>query len=291
MKNQLFIAMLLPILFLMACSSNKSENSSADVYSEAADSVSITGLHGDSIKLVKTANLDFKVKDVYNASLAITASARNLGGRITHHNIVSEVQENKELTISADSLLLITAYQTKGDIIAKIPTNQLDEFMAEVYGLSSFIITSNLDVDDRSLQYLEDDLKQKSRAKFLADVDLKKTDIKGTEQLINQHDDLIDKNIANRQIIADTRYSTVQLTLSQNPSINKEKSVNVNLSSYQIPTSKRMADAFLAGWEYFMDLFIALMHLWMFIVLGLAIWLISRVYKRKNVPNLEAKLA
>ena len=290
MKKQPFIAMLLPILFLMACSSNKSENSSADVYSEAADSVSVTGLHGDSIKLVKTANLDFKVKDVYNASLAITASARNLGGMITHHNIVTEVQENKELTISADSLLLITAYQTKGDIIAKIPTNQLDEFMSEVYGLSSFIITSNLDVDDRSLQYLESDLKQKSRSKILSDVDLKKTDIKGTEQLINQHDDLINKNIANRQIIADTRYSTVQLTLTQNPSIKKEKSVNDHLSAYQIPTGKRMIDAFLAGWEYFMDLFIALVHLWMFIVLGLAIWLIYRAYKCNKIVNTEARV-
>ncbi|MDB5013001.1 MAG: hypothetical protein JWQ25_1203 [Daejeonella sp.] len=290
MKKQPFIAIVLPILFLMACSSNKSENASSDVYSESADSVSVTGLHGDSIKLVKTANLDFKVKDVYDASLTITASARNLGGMITHHNIVTEVQQNKELSISADSLLLITAYQTKGDIIAKIPTNQLDEFMAEVYGLSSFINTSNLDVDDRSLQYLESDLKQKSRAKILADVNLKDTDIKGTEQLINQHDDLINKNIANRQIIADTRYSTVQLTLSQNPSIKKEKAVNDNLSSYQIPTNKRIVDAFLAGWEYFMDLIIALMHLWMFIVLGLAIWLIFRMYKRKKGSTLEAKL-
>lgn len=290
MKKQPFIAILLPIIFLTACSSNKSENDSADVYSESADSVSVTGLHKDSIKLVKTANMDFKVKNVYNASLAITASARNLGGMITHHNIVTEVQQNKELRISDDSLLLITAYQTKGDIVAKIPTNQLDEFMEEVYSLSSFINTSNLDVDDRSLQYLESDLKQKSRAKILADVDLKQTDIKGTEQLISQHDDLINKNIANRQIIADTRYSTVQLTLSQNPLINKEKSVNNNLSSYQIPTSKRTIDAFFAGWAYFMDIIIALMHLWMFIVLGLASWLIYRLYKRKRITNLEAKL-
>jgi len=53
------------------------------------------------------------------------------------------------------------------------------------------------------------DLKQKSRTKILAEVGLKKTDIEGTEQLINQHDELINKNIANKQINADTRFSTV----------------------------------------------------------------------------------
>ena len=290
MKKQLFVAMLLPILFVAACSSNKSEMSRADAYDESADSVSITGLTGDSIKLVKTANMDFKVKDVYAASISITAAAGNLGGMITHHNIVTEVQQNKELGISTDSILLITAYQTKGDIVAKIPTHQFDEFMEEVYGLSSIIHSSNLDVDDKSLQYLESDLKQKSRAKILGDVALKKTDIKGTEQLISQHDDLVNKNIANKQINGDTRFSTVQLTLSQNPLINKEKMINTNLASYQIPTAKRFTDAFLSGWVYFMDMVIALMHLWMFIVAGIASWLTYRLYKRKKSESLQSKL-
>jgi len=145
-------------------------------------------------------------------------------------------------------------------------------------------------VDDKSLQYMESDLKQKSRAKILGDVALTKTDIKGIEQLISQHDDLINKNIANKQINADTRFSTVQLSLSQNPLINKEKMINNNLECYQIPTAKRFNDAFLSGWVYFMDMIIALMHLWMFIVAAFVIWLTYRLYKRKKLENLQSRL-
>ena len=289
MKRIIFMATLLPVLWLAACSRNKSDMSSADVYSEAADSVSVTGLQGDSIKLVKTASVDFKVKDVYKASTTITATARLLGGMITHHNILTEVQQNKELKISADSLLRITSYMATGEIVAKVPTEELDEFMAAVYDLSTFINTSNLEVDDQSLQYLEGDLKQKSREKILSAVVLKPSDTKSTEQLISQHDNLIDKNIANRQISANTKFSSVQLKLYQDPLIMKEKTVNNDLSNYKMPISSELKDAFLSGWNYFMSLIVVLTHLWMFILLGLAFWLIFRYYKQKKAFNLLPK--
>ena len=248
------MATLLPVFWLAACSSNKSEQGNADAYSDSADTVSVTGLQGDSIKLVKTASVDFKVKDVYKASTTITTTAQLLGGMITHHNILTEVQQNKELKISADSVLRITSYVATGDIIAKIPTEELDEFMAAVYDLSTFINTSNLDVDDQSLQYLEGDLKQKSREKILSVVVLKPSDTKSTEQLISQHDNLIDKKIANRQINANTKFSTVQLKLYQDPLIMKEKTVNNDLSNYKMPINSELKDAFFSGWNYFMNL-------------------------------------
>ena len=66
--------------------------------------------------------------------------------------------------------------------------------------------------------------------------------------------------------------------------------INNNLASYQIPTAKRFNDAFLSGWAYFMDMIIALMHLWMFIVAAVASWLAYRLYKRKKAESLQSKL-
>jgi hypothetical protein len=105
MKRLLFF----PALFLTICGchNNAGEN---DIVKALSDTTSISGLSGDSVKLAKTASIDFKVKDVEKAGWGVSALAQQLGGKIFHQQLETIEGERKELKMSDDSLLVITAY-------------------------------------------------------------------------------------------------------------------------------------------------------------------------------------
>ena len=96
-------------LTFAACSSNKSEESDLS----SADSVDIIpGLVADSpeskAKLVKTADLELKVKDVYKSSSNIQQSVKKLGGLVMHTDIKTSEMNSKSIPVSDDSLQVVS---------------------------------------------------------------------------------------------------------------------------------------------------------------------------------------
>ena len=293
MKTRNFSSGILIALIFAACSSNKS-----DSYSEGADSTSAfegetaTDLPGTEAKLVKTANLDFKVKDVYRTSRNISSEVRHLGGMISNHNIETRLLESKEIPLSNDSLQVISSYNIEAVMTVRVPSNRLEEFVQFVASDASFLGNIKLNVDDRSLDYLATSLKQKSRQKIISkqlDNDTLKTDDALT--LAEQNDQIIDRKVNNLRTDASVKYSTIDLSFNQNTLIKKETIANNNISSYDAPVYKRFLDALSDGLMYFINIFIGLTHLWAFILLGLAIWTGYRYYvkKRRIKPATETQ--
>src|SRR5687768_1842489 len=92
-------------LFLLSCQNYRDRNEQPTALS---DSTSITGLTGDSIKLVKTGNLIVKVKDIQESARAVSGLAQKLGGMIFSQNLEYEETGSKELWNSTDSITVIT---------------------------------------------------------------------------------------------------------------------------------------------------------------------------------------
>lgn len=268
------------IFFFAACSSNNHE--SAEVYSNADSSMSVSGITGDSIKLVKTAGMSIEVKNVYESSRAISEKARVLGGIVTHHNIETVQDKEKNLQISDDSLLVISAYSTHADIIVKVPAYNLERFMNEIASVATFTLNSRLDIDDKSLDYLASSMKQKTRQELLTEGRKKAVKTADATALIEKEDGRIDQEINKRRIDADVQYSAVSLNLVQPPFVQKEVIANSDLSVHNLPISQRVSNAFYSGWHLFISFFVALVHLWVFILLGLVFWMGFRFYKAKH---------
>ncbi|KAA8479735.1 uncharacterized protein DUF4349 [Arcticibacter tournemirensis] len=266
--------------FFAACSSNKHE--SAEMYPSADSSMSVSGMRGDSIKLVKTAGMTIKVKNIYESSRTISEKARVLGGIVTHHNIETFQDKEKNLQISADSVLVISAYSTHADITVKVPTDNLEKFMNEIASVATFTLNSRLDIEDKSIDYLASSMKQKIRQELLIDGRKKAVKTADATALIEKEDGKIDQEINKRRIDADVRYSAVSLNLIQPPLIQKEVIANSDLSVHNLPISQRVSNAFYSGWHLFISFFVALVHLWVFILLGLVFWMGFRFYKAKH---------
>lgn len=270
-------------LTFAACSSNKSEESDLS----SADSVDIIpGLVADSpeskAKLVKTADLELKVKDVYKSSSNIQQSVKKLGGLVMHTDIKTSEMNSKSIPVSDDSLQVVSTYNIEAQMTVRVPSENLDDFVQAAAYDAILISTATVDIDDRTFDYLGSALKQQSRQQIL-NKELKKDTLKTNDvlQLANQQDAVIDEKMNNRRTDVSVRYSTVSLRFYQNSILRKEIIPNNDLSAYHLPVKQRFSDAFESGFNFFLSIIIGIAYIWPAFLFGAAGWITYRYMQRR----------
>ena len=270
-------------LTFAACSSNKSEESDL----ASADSVDIMpGLVADSpeskAKLVKTANLDLKVKDVYKSSSNIQQIVKELGGLVMHTDVKTSEMNSKSIPVSDDSLQVVSTYNIEAQMTVRVPSENLDDFVQAAAHDAILISTATVDIDDRTFDYLGSALKQQSRQQIL-NKELRKDTLKTNDalQLANQQGAVIDEKMNNRRTDVSVRYSTVSLRFYQNSLLRKEIIPNNDLSGYQLPVNQRFSDAFESGFNFFLSIIIGIAYIWPAFLFGAAGWITYRYMQRR----------
>ncbi len=281
MKLLLVSLFLTSSLYFLGCNNKSGE---WDALTSLSDSTSASGLTGDSVKLVQTAGISFKVKDVEKSTRSISALARKFGGMIYNQSFEAIEDGRTELKISTDSIMAVTNYTPQANITVRVPSENLEEFIYNAADLGYFTASSKLDIDDKSIEYLENVLKQKNRTEVISIPKFSKTKSFTSPQIVGVKDEIINQQIANRTIDADVNYSVVHLNLSQNTLVRKEIIANYITSDYQLSFGQRLANALKDGWQYFLAFVIVLANWWMFILVTIAILIAYRKY-----PGLKVK--
>ncbi len=285
------LLLLLVLTLLLSCQNNGNQQDPDLLHRRLSDSTSVSGLTGDSVKLVRTANLQFKVGNVEEKTKAVSEVARQYGGMIYYQNFRNVEEGKKELPFSEDSLLVISTHTPVADLTVRVLAENLESFLYAAKDLGYYTGSSNLQVDDRSLHYLENALKQKNRSGALTSPRASGSKAPTTLETIQVKDDAIDKFIANKAIDADASYSTVSLSLYQNAVVRKEVIANYVVSDYELPFGERLVNALGNGWEIFLNFLLTLMHFWLFIVLFILSWVGYRYYFPKGKQTLASEKA
>ena len=139
MKRYLICAAIAIVMF--GCNSNKGEYASSESLNkvEAMDSASTA----DTIatpKIIKTADMRFRVKDVQQTKEQLTSTIKAQGGTVAEFSINSYIQESNKVRYSVDSLKEITSYRKEGMLVAKIPSEKLDDFINTIARRSFSIV-------------------------------------------------------------------------------------------------------------------------------------------------------
>lgn len=279
--KKLIICAFAAITFV-ACNSNKESKS------ESADITAIEKINsaGDSItsKITKTADMNFRVKDVQSTKEKLSAAIRAEGGMLMEFNVESVVRKEEKVKYSADSLLQLTSFTRIGTIIARIPSAQLDEFTDKVVRLAAFVDKQSLKLDDQSLQYLSNNLKNQNKATAVQKMDnnagTKSKDI-ATAQSIR--DAAVDAHITNLYIDQAVKCSTITLNFYQDGTVNRMVVENDELSDFRPAFWSRMTLNLINGWSVFMEFILFLANLWVWILLGIAGYFIYRHLTRTIV--------
>ncbi|ACU02623.1 DUF4349 domain-containing protein [Pedobacter heparinus] len=267
------------IFTFWSCSNTNKSYESADVTAANLENAD-TAL---TKKIIKTADMRFRVRDVQDTKAQLSAAIKAEGGDIAEFTIQSNIQQTDKVKYSADSLLELTAYRTEGAVTAKIPSDKLDEFTNKVAKMAVFVDFQSMKLDDQSLVYLSNKLKNQNRAEAANQLDKhasKKSNSVGPA--LGVKDDYVDKKIQNMQIDSRVQYSNITLNFYQDNTVKKMIVANDSLYDYKPDFLRRFVLNIQNGWMIFKEFILILTNLWMLILLLLAGYFTFRYYRKRR---------
>jgi len=232
-------------------------------------------------KLVKTAGMSFKVRNVAQTGQQISSLTSAFGGMVVHQQMGSAAERTDDVKVTEDSVMRITALTTTAGMTVKIPSVRLQKFMDSVATMGLYVTNRSLDVSDKTLDYLSAQMKLKSRSELISQQKQGKVVIKDPAKVLDLRDDMIDQQISNRQIDDAVSNSTVNLNFYQSNTISREVVVNDDPSAYALPFFRRMLLACENGWTLCKDVAVGIANLWFFVLCGFGVWWLVRGRRRK----------
>ncbi|MCJ0741289.1 DUF4349 domain-containing protein [Pedobacter montanisoli] len=275
-KNHMYLLAALFIFF--GCNSNSNKE-----YAQTAEITADTTAVADLPKIIKTADMNFRVKDVQQTKELLSTKIKAEGGAIAEVSINSSIQSTDKFKLSADSLKEITAYRKEAYLVAKIPAEKLDDFTNEVAKMALFVNSQSLKIDDQSISYLANQMKVQNReeaVKQINKVALPKSN--NVESSLYIKDDLVDKKIGNMDINNRVKYSTITLNFYQDNTIQATVIANDNLYDFKPGFFTRLWLNIVDGWIIFKEFILLLTKLWMLFVVAALIYAGIKYYKNRR---------
>jgi len=283
-RNIIAIAIILTIFGCNNANKND-QNVEAKESIMAVDSVATVA----EPKIIKTADMRFRVKNVQNTKEQLSQTIKAQGGTVAEFSIESIIQETQKVKQSVDSLKEITSYRTEGYLVANVPAEKLDDFTNTVAKMAVFVDNQSLKLDDQSLAYLGNRMKAGNRieaANQMNKVAGKKS--ASVETSLNIKDDYVDKKLQNLSIDNRVKYSTITLQFYQDNTIKTTVVANDDIYDYKPAFGNRLWMGIINGWTIFKELIIGLANIWALILTGVAIFFLIRYFIRKDKIKTQA---
>jgi hypothetical protein len=284
MKTKILIPLIAGLGLLCACKGKNSAHGADSTMTEATRKSAVQEKNtGDTTKkLVKTADLELKVRDVQQAYNNIEKLTRSFKGSIIHHYIHTVVKDSSFIQKTDDSLLKVTVLNTTAEIVAKIAPNEMENFLTEVAQLGLYTKNSKLDIEDKSFDYLATKLKLQNQNELINNQKHQSANTKDPDNLLAFKNRMVDQRIGNEKIADSSKNSIVTLNLSENNIVTKEIVANDNLSDYNGSFSKRLSSSLGNGWSAFVASLIFIANFWVLVPVAIGAWLIIRRFKNKK---------
>ena len=239
-------------------------------------------------KVIRTADLRFKVAKTDNATYKIETLATHFKGYVTQSQMNSRVLSEKSMEVSNDSMLQITQYELTNNMVVRIPNSQLDTFLTELTRLYIFLDHRTITADDVTLAYMSSQLKSRLREHAAQRIQ-NATDVKGkrlndivdAETAATQlNDEAIEERIANAEKDFNIQYSVVSMTIYQDMDIVKTMKANTSLYAYGPSFFTRLMQAISTGWAAILEIILGLISIWYLFLIGVLAWFFYKKYKK-----------
>ena len=228
-------------------------------------------------KFVRTADLQFKVKDVRQSSEQIEDLTTKYSGFVTYSNLRSDVLEKKTVAISQDSLLEVSSVQIQSDVSIRVPNQHLQTLLKELSSMMLFVHHRKIEAEDVSLQMLSHNLANKRQEKFVERNQRVHQNRRGSinsaveaEETLLNHQTISDEHKVQNMTLQDqVDYSTITINLYQNAFLDKVMLENRQvIDNYRTNVFIRLWESVKFGWLFLEDVVVLLMRMWVFLLLG-----------------------
>ena len=293
-KLGLTTLVIIALLFSCKKADYASSEETAD-YKTSADSTAVSSSAAvekkdSKQKFIRTADIKFKVKNVVKSTYAIENATQKFGGFVTYTNLQSNIHDQIKTKISQDSTLETTKYTVENNITIRVPNTQLDTVIKTIAKQIDFLDFRVIKADDVSLKLLSNQLSQKRSTntekrveKAIDEKGKKINDIMEAENtLANQKEANDNRTIDNLSLQDQINFSTVTLQLYQNETIRQEiMPSEKNSDAYKPNLGIQVLDSLKNGWYILESVFVFIINLWPFILIGFGTFFLYKKYIKK----------
>ena len=244
-------------------------------------------------KLIRTADMKFKVDDVAKSTYAIENTVQKFGGIVTNTNLQSVVSDRDQVQVSPDSTLETTRYTVENNMTFRVPDTGLDTVVKAIAKQVDYLDFRIIKAEDASLQMLSNDMTQarnqahKKRMENAIDKQPRRlNDIAAAQNdLLNKQenaDNTVLQNLATKDKIA---FSTVTLAIYESEKVRQQLIANPkNVNAYRPHIGLQIWDSLKTGWFILEGILAFVAKLWSLILIAFAAVFIYRRYGRKIQP-------
>ena len=223
-----------------------------------------------SRQLVKTAQLQFEVKDVQKTTAILEQQLLKQNGYIEEKQVNYQVSDSSQRERLDGHIDVYEKITPTVQLMVRIPNDQVTTFLNHLLPLMLNFNTQSYEAKRYELKLLEEKLNTANQSNSASNT------------VNNQLQQLTDLEVKDR-----LAYSTIRLEFFQQPKVRKSHDLNIHriASLDSDPLLTRIAEAFKIGLSYFKETLIWLIQFWAFYIVIIAIWLIRKAYKtRKQNP-------
>lgn len=290
-------------LLLCACNAKHSEEASAlsdippDQNSETganaflSSSAARDSNRDSSRQFIRTAEMRFRVKNVYEATQQIEDIASRFEGFVTYTNLSSEISHVSHVPVSEDSTLETTYYKVQNVMTLRVPSVKLDSTLRAVAAHIDFLNSRVITADDVALQLYANALSQKrnqyNQRRLESAIDrqgkkLQETS-KAEERLIDRQAQADQAMIANLSLRDQINYSTVKLEFYQRETFTRALLGNdKNIEAYEPGFGNKLLDALKEGWKALTSFVLFVTRLWAFLLLIAGGYLVVQIIRKRS---------
>jgi len=240
-------------------------------------------------KFIRTAQAEFRVRDVYKSSLAIEDVVAAQGGFVVKNHIGTETQGSQTRPAGNGRLLELTEYTVRGELVVRVPSDNAQAFLRAIVGQMEFLDQRNFEAMDaqfallrRQLEYRRSQEAQQQLGRAVAEGGelIDKADVISAQTGNKAARD--EALIAHQEFEDKIEFATINLSMYQSPNVRQTELIDVEavFRQHRQGFVSRLGESLAAGWYGVLDVLLALMVLWPAWLLVLAGALVYRRYRK-----------
>lgn len=262
----------------------------ADVANAAAQLDSSAATYTDDQRqFIRTANVEFRVRDVYRSALAIEDIVAAQGGFVTKNDIRSHIESVQSRPGGDGNLIELATYTTRGTLQVRVPSAHTQRFLRAIVTQVEFLDRRQFEAVDAQFELLRQQLTQQRNQE--AQQALGEATAEGSK-LGHKADAIAERNdakagrdealIAQKTFEDRVAFAIIDLSLYQPPQIRRTERLDVDAVMRREGPGffARAGHALSMGWYGLLTALVALLKLWPLWLVLLAVGLLGRRLRR-----------
>lgn len=242
-------------------------------------------------KFIRTAQANFRVKDVYEAALAIEDAVAAQGGFVTGNEITADVQDVTRQSIGGGKLVELAEYTVRGELTVRVPSDKTQPFLRSIAKYMEFLDRRSFAAADAQFELLRQQLAYQRNQEAQQELGQAKDEggkLGQKAEVISARNDAKSGRdqalIAQKEFQDRVEFATLNLSLYQLPKLRRTEMTDMRAAVRDNGPGffSRLGDSLHTGWLVLLQIVVVLAGLWPLWLLVAAGWLLLRALRRKR---------